>query len=252
MLFQTPSGERRLTGHIGKVAIVTGAGGGQGRAHVEALLAAGFRVMATDIDDGGRDADARHDQRVCRLSQDVASPAGWQTVVQSTLDAFGGIDALVNNAAIFQPGGLQGTTIEAFENHYRVNQLGVFLGMSSVIGPMSARGGGAIINIASVGGLRGFAGEFAYCTSKWAVRGMSRCAALDLAPLGIRVNAIFPGPIDTPMLAASAGDIDWSAATPLGRLGQPEDVAGLVVFLAGDQSRYITGAEIAVDGGLVA
>jgi 3alpha(or 20beta)-hydroxysteroid dehydrogenase len=117
---------------------------------------------------------------------------------------------------------------------------------------MASAGQGSIINIASIGAMRGFAGEFAYCTTKWAIRGMSRCAAIELGPSGVRVNVICPGPIDTPMLGSSDERHEWAKHVPLGRLGRPADIAGLVAFLSTDESLYLNGAEIVVDGGMIA
>lgn len=236
----------------GKVAIVTGAAGGQGRAEVRLLAERGALVFATDLDPAGNELECGSGGSVRFLPHDVSSAADWRAVVSGACDAFGGIDILVNNAGVMIASDLAGTTQENFERHYRVNQLGPFLGMQAVTPAMKARGGGAIVNIASVGGAKGFAGEFAYGTSKWALRGMSRCAAVELAPFGIRVNTVLPGPIDTPMLASDGGGGDWAGVVPLGRLGAPIEVAELVAFLASDAASYCAGAEIAVDGGMIA
>lgn len=236
----------------GKVAIVTGAAGGQGKAEVRLLAERGAQVLATDCDPAGRELERPGDGSVRFVPHDVSSQADWQTVVCAACDAFGGVDILVNNAGLMIASDLADTTPEDFERHYRVNQLGPFFGMQAVIPAMKARGGGAIVNIASVGGAKGFPGEFAYCASKWALRGMSRCAAVELAPFGIRVNTVLPGPIDTPMLASDGGGGEWAGVVPLGRLGAPVEVAELVAFLASDAAGYCAGAEIAVDGGMIA
>lgn len=236
----------------GKVAIVTGAAGGQGRAAARLLAERGARVLATDRDPAGFELECGSGTGVRYLSHDVSSEADWCAVVSAACEEFGGIDILVNNAGLIIASDLANTAPDDFDLHYRVNQFGPFLGMQAVIPAMKARGGGAIVNIASIGGAKGFPGEFAYCASKWALRGMSRCAAIELAPFGIRVNTILPGPIDTPMLASDGAGGDWAGVVPLGRLGAPAEVAELVAFLASDAASYCAGAEITADGGMIA
>ncbi len=157
----------------------------------------------------------------------------------------------LNNAGIYQPATLMETDTALFERHMRINQLGVFLGMKAVVPLMERSGGGAIVNISSVAGLRGSPGAFAYSATKWAVRGMTKAAAIDLAPRGIRVNSIHPGTIDTPMLDVRTAEQNARRleAVPMKRRGTPEEVADLALFLLSDESRYITGAEVAIDGG---
>jgi 3alpha(or 20beta)-hydroxysteroid dehydrogenase len=236
----------------GKVAIVSGAAGGQGQLFVSTLLGHGCAVVATDINPAVLETpEALHD-RCQAVEHDVSSNGAWETVCAVALSSFGKVDILVNNAGFLAPGSLLETDAESFERHYRINQLGAFLGMSNIAPLMVSAGQGSIINIASVGAMRGFAGEFAYCTTKWAIRGMTRCAAIELGPSGVRVNAICPGPIDTPMLGDSDESHEWAKHVPLGRLGRPADIAGLVAFLATDGSSYLNGAEIVVDGGMIA
>lgn len=246
--------ERRAPSLSGKVAIITGAASGQGAAEAALFVELGARVVATDISPDGAALTGALGDAGLFLQHDVSREDQWSAVVRRAEAAFGGVDILVNNAGVYDPAPVQATSATAFDRHYRINQLGAFLGMSAAIPALRRRGGGSIVNISSVGGVRGYAGEFAYCASKWAVTGMTRCAAINLAPFGIRVNSVHPGPIDTPMLGQDGGEdeIDWSRLTPMGRLGRPAEVAALVAFLASDQSSYITGSAINIDGGLAA
>ena len=245
-----PAGAGELS-LLGKVAIITGAARGQGAAEARLFCARGAKVVMTDVLDGREIAEAIGPDAVF-LSHDVADEAGWRAVVEQAADRFGGVDVLVNNAGITRPQPLLRTTQEDFEAHFRVNQLGVFLGMRAVAPAMKGRGGGSIINIASVSGMRTPVGQFAYASTKWAVRGMTGCAALELARDGIRVNAVMPGLTDTPMLDVNPPGMNerYAQMIPLRRLGRPEEIADAVAFLASDAARYVTGAEIAVDGGV--
>jgi 3alpha(or 20beta)-hydroxysteroid dehydrogenase len=234
----------------GKVAIITGAAGGQGEAEARLFVAEGAQVMITDIQDQVEQVAADLGEAAAFLKHDVADAAAWAEVVAETLRRFGKIDGLVNNAAIFNPKPLIETTAEELEQHFRVNQLGVFLGMQTVIAPMQAAGGGSIVNIASVSGLRNIPGQFAYAASKWAVRGMTGNAAAELTRLGIRVNAVYPGLINTPMLAGNSEETNarFARSVPIGRMAEPGEVAEVVAFLISDAASYVSGAEIAVDG----
>lgn len=236
----------------GKVAIVTGAAGGQGAAEARLFAAEGAKVTLTDLSDEGEALAREIGGDTIFLRHDVSDKLAWDAVVAATLERFGRIDILVNNAGVYRPQSIQSTDEALFELHYRVNQLGVFLGMQAVVDPMKTAGGGAIVNTSSVAGLAGFPGMIAYATSKWAVRGLTKCAAADLGPFGIRVNSIHPGLIDTPMLTANNAEVNNAliAATPLGRMGTPEEVALLVAFLVSDEGRFITGSEVKIDGGI--
>jgi len=186
------------------------------------------------------------------VEHDVSSEKAWGAVVDRALSSFGRVDILVNNAAIAPPGKLETTEPALFDEIYRVNQLGVFLGMRAVIKPMKDQGGGAIVNISSVAGLQGSMNLFAYATTKWAVRGMTRCAALELARYKIRVNAIFPGLIDTPILEGiepRMRDV-MLQSTPMRRMGQPREIAEAALFLVSSASSFATGAEFTIDGGM--
>ncbi len=235
----------------GRVTLVTGAARGNGAAIATTLRGEGVAVVATDIIEPETAPDG-DDQLF--LHHDVREAADWQAALDRTLERFGRIDVLVNNAGVMRAQTLQETDAEAIDFHYRTNQLSVYLGMRAVLTPMQAAGRGSIINIATVAAVRGSAGAFAYSMTKWAVRGMTRSAARDLAGSGVRVNAVLPGLIDTAMVRANPPDrvAAIRQAIPLDRVGQPEDVAAAVLILASDASAYMTGAEIIVDGGLAA
>jgi 3alpha(or 20beta)-hydroxysteroid dehydrogenase len=234
----------------GKVAIITGAARGQGEAEAALFLAEGCRVVATDVDEAALMAQPKRDGLV-PLRHDVANANDWGRVVAAALDRFRHIDILVNNAATFVPKTFQQTERADLDHHYAVNQVGVFLGMKAVTASMTEAGRGVIVNISSVAGLRGSAGAFAYAATKWAVRGMTRSAALELAASGIRVNAILPGLIDTAMMRLNPPERNAAliASIPLGRPGSVADIAAAALYLASDAAAYLTGAEIVIDGG---
>lgn len=209
--------------------------------------------MLTDVraDEGTAIADDIGKSAVF-VPHDVSSESGWNTVIETALSAFGSVNVLVNNAAISKAIKLIDTDVDTFDLFYRINQLGVYLGMKSVVEPMKAVGGGSIINISSVAGLRGASTLFAYSASKWAVRGMTQSAALELARFKIRVNAVFPGVIDTPMNAPNPPGMNdvLVKTTPLRRMGESREVAEAVLFLASPEASFATGAELAIDGGM--
>ncbi|MGF6901402.1 SDR family NAD(P)-dependent oxidoreductase [Paraburkholderia sp. GAS348] len=235
----------------GKVAIITGAASGQGAAEARLFVAEGARVVVADILEAGARVAAELGEAAFFVKHDVADQGSWERVISETLGRFGRLDILINNAAMFDPKPLMQTEPAELDTHYRVNQLGVFLGMRAVVEPMKSSGGGSIVNISSVSGLRALPGQFAYASTKWAVRGMTGCAAVELAPLGIRVNSVYPGLIDTPMLAGNSPETNafYAKMVPLGRMAKPGEVAEAVAFLASDAASYMTGAEIAVDAG---
>lgn len=233
---------RRLDG---KVALVSGGRGGLGSAIAAAFRVEGARVLCGDLDAQGDDP---HD-----MPLDVTDEASWTDAVTAIVERFGRLDVLVNNAGILRVAPMVMTTAEEFMRTVEVNQLGVFMGMKAVAPVMVAAGQGSIINISSVAGMIGSPLHAAYAASKWAVRGMTKVAAVELAGAGVRVNSIHPGLVDTPMLQ-SYRDLGFDPQTfagsiPLGRLATVDDVTPLAVYLASDESRYATGAEFIVDGG---
>jgi 3alpha(or 20beta)-hydroxysteroid dehydrogenase len=234
-----------------KVVIVTGAARGQGAAEAKLFVQEGAKVVLTDINELGDSVAEGLGRDAIFILHDVSKRSDWGSVVAQAVAHFGRLDVLVNNAAVYDPASLTETDEALWDKHYRVNQLGVFLGMQAVIDAMVKSGGGAIVNVSSGAGLGGFPGMFAYSTSKWAVRGMTKNAAIDLASAGIRVNGVFPGMIDTPMLDVnSLQHIESNERRiVMGRRGRSEEVAELVLFLASDAASYITGAEVTVDGG---
>lgn len=237
----------------GKVAIVTGGAGGQGAAIASLFVASGAQVVVSDLDaEAGARLAGELGEAALFVGHDVTEASGWEDVVAGALRRFGRLDVLINNAGFYDPVGLVDTDDEQWERHYRVNQLGPFLGMRAVVGAMREAGGGSIVNNVSGVALGGVPGSFAYGASKWALRGMSKQAAVELAPFGIRVNGIFPGIIDTPMLEANGPErlAMFKQMIPMGRLGTPAEVAELMCFLASDAASYVTGAEVAIGGGL--
>jgi 3alpha(or 20beta)-hydroxysteroid dehydrogenase len=234
-----------------KVAIVTGAARGQGEAEARLLVAEGAKVMLTDVLPEGKSVAAALGDLAAFSAHDVSSAADWERVVQATTQRFGRLDILVNNAGIYKMRSLLDTTDEEFDQITQINQRGPFFGMRAAARAMRASGGGSIINISSGAGLRGVRNMIAYASTKWAVRGMTKCAALELAADRIRVNSIHPGIIETPMLNEnpSAFNDAMVRATPIGRIGRPDDIAQMVLYLASDAASFITGAEFAVDGG---
>jgi 3alpha(or 20beta)-hydroxysteroid dehydrogenase len=243
------------TGQLnGKVAIITGAANGQGAATARLFTQEGARVVAADIDDQkGSELAAELGDTASFHHLDISKRADWHRAVNKCLQQYGRLDVLVNNAAIYEWRSIEDTTDEDFERFFRVNQLGTFMGMKAAIGPLKDTRG-VIINISSVGGAGGYPGIFAYATTKWALRGMTKCAARDLGKYGIRVNSILPGVIETAMVAHLPEETKqgWLASMPLGRLGTPEDVARVAVFLASEASSYMTGADLVVDAGMIA
>jgi 3alpha(or 20beta)-hydroxysteroid dehydrogenase len=242
----------------GKVAIITGGARGQGAAAAKLFVAEGARVVVGDVlDELGKElAESLGDAAVFR-HLDVSGEDDWANVVNETVEAWGGVDILVNNAGILRFAALPDMPLEDFMRIVNVNQVGTFLGMREVSKPMMAAGKGSIVNISSIEGLAGMPYLTAYTSTKFAIRGMTKVAALELGPHGIRVNSVHPGMIETDMVKDAAGghEIDLSPAAKriaLRRMGQSEDIAEVVLFLASDRSAYVTGAEISADGGATA
>ena len=238
----------------GRTALVTGGARGIGAAIVRRLHAEGANVVITDLLNAeGEALAAGLGQRALFVHHDVADEAGWQAAVAAAVERFGALHVLVNNAGVYQPGAVEDTSTATFEWMVRVNQTGTFLGMKHALEPMKAAGGGSIVNISSIAGMVGFPGACAYVRTKWAVRGMTKTVAVEFARHRIRVNSVHPGFIDTPMLAGNSDEANAAgiAATPLKRVGQPDDIAAAVAYLAGDGASFVTGTELVVDGGYV-
>ena len=257
-----------MTGRVeGKVAIVTG-GGSVGMGRVTSLLLAseGAKVVVGDINVAGAKDTAEQiiaaGGEAVAIHHDVASEEGWAEIIKLALDTYGRLDILDNNAAMFIAKPLMETTTEEFRRQNQVNVEGVFFGMKAAIPAMELTGGGAIVNISSGAGIVGFAAAGAYSSSKGAVRLMTKSMALECAQSknNIRVNSIHPGPILTPMLEQGMDDLGggdevrgmFESMAPIGHLGEPLDIANGVLYLASDESKYVTGAELAIDGGFIA
>lgn len=246
------------TGRLdGKVALISGAARGMGAEEARLFAAEGARVVIGDVLDAElKDLATELGDAALAVSLDVTDEDAWLAAVAATRDAFGRLDVLVNNAGILGiPLPLAMTPVEQYRRVIEVNQVGVFLGMKSVVGAMAESGGGSIINISSIDGLLGQTAMIPYVSSKFAVRGMTKTAAQELGMLGIRVNSVHPGYIDTYMLSPENVGIDLKTMyhfenVPAGRVGRPDDVAKVVLFLASDDSAYCTGSEFVVDGGL--
>jgi 3alpha(or 20beta)-hydroxysteroid dehydrogenase len=242
----------------GKVALITGAARGQGAASVRRFVADGARVVIADIlDEPGKELAEELGDAALYQRLDVTEEDAWTTAVDRAESEFGKLDVLVNNAGVLHFSELAKTTLADYERVIRVNQIGAFLGMRSVVEPLTRAGGGSIVNLSSVEGLAGMPFLVAYTASKFAIRGMTKVAALELGSKGIRVNSVHPGMIDTKMVQDAAGgaEVDLSPAgrkVALGRIGQPEEIAAVVAFLASDDSSYCTGGEFIADGGATA
>lgn len=241
----------------GKVALITGAARGQGAAEARLFAQRGAKVVLCDIlDSEGQAVAAEIGANAAYIRLDVTSEASWQAAVKAAVSKFGKLNVLVNNAGIVKVTDLADCPLDEYMQVIQVNQVGVFLGMKTVVPAMKQAGGGSIVNISSIDGLIGMTGGTAYCASKFAVRGMTKVAALELGKDGIRVNSIHPGGILTPMItgagldAQTAGEI--FGRVPLQRIGQPEEIATLAAYLASDDASYSTGSEFIADGGLTA
>lgn len=232
------------------VALVTGAAGGQGWSITKKLREQGYSVAACDrrAEDVATAVTGLGDDEVIAIALDVTSEQQWQAAVEKTVERFGRLTALVNNAGVLHRAALADETVEGFENAWRVNCLGAFLGMRAALGQLREAEHAAIVNICSTGAIRPFPTHCAYGSSKWALRGLTQTAAAELAPSGIRVNALFPGPIATSMLD-DATQARLTATATFGRLGRPTEIADAVAFLVSEAASFITGSELVVDGG---
>ena len=242
---------RRLDGYV---ALITGAASlrGQGAAEARLLAGEGAAVVVTDVSDAeGEETASSIGEQACFRHLDVTSEADWTETVAWVIARHGRLDVLVNNAGIWFGKGLDETSLEDYRRVVEINQIGVFLGLRAAVPTMKLAGSGSIVNTSSLAGLRGTNMPLAYAATKWAVRGMSRAAAAELAPHGIRVNAVFPGYVDTGMI--DSGHEEIGQRVPLGRrLASPDEIAEAVLFLASDAARYVSGAELVVDGAVTA
>ncbi|MEE2062158.1 SDR family NAD(P)-dependent oxidoreductase [Rhodococcus artemisiae] len=233
----------------GKVAVVTGAGRGIGRAVAEEFVREGAITIAT-----GRSLPDTESGPMIQRGLDVADEAQWERVVDETVGKHGRIDILVNNAGIITYEVLHELTVSAWEDVVATNQTGTWLGMRAVVPHMIEQGGGSIVNVSSIWGSAAVAGAHAYHATKGAVRNMSKSAAISYAENNIRVNSVHPGFVETPLTRAQDTAVNEFvlSRTPMGRAGTPEEIAHGVVFLASDESSFMTGSELVIDGGYLA
>jgi 3alpha(or 20beta)-hydroxysteroid dehydrogenase len=253
----TRDGSGRLAG---KVALVTGAARGIGAATARRFVEEGAQVVLADRreDEGQAHAEALcalREGAACFVPLDITSEEGWQAAVAAASERFRGLDVLVNNAGMIRVKPLEETDLETFRKVVDTNLVGAFLGIKAVMTTMKARGGGSIVNFSSVQGLEGRENMSAYASSKFGVRGLSKTAAIELGPAGIRVNVVVPGPTKTKMTERKGWtDEQYDAAYggyPLGRMADAREIADVVLFLASDESSFCTGADYVVDGGVL-
>ena len=244
-----------------KVALISGGARGMGAAEARLFASEGARVVIGDVlEEEGRQTEAQINEaggECLFIRLDVTSESNWRQVVAATVAQFGKLDILVNNAGIGGlPGTVEETTSEIWDTVMDINAKGVFLGTKAAIPEMRKVGGGSIISISSIWGIVGSGGSAAYHASKGAVRLLTKSTAIQYAGEGIRANSVHPGPIATPMTEAIRADSDrnqlFLSNTPLGRWAEPEDVAYGVLFLASDESSFMTGSELVIDGGWTA
>jgi len=238
----------------GKVAIITGGAQGMGETHARRFVKEGAKVVLTDIlEEKGQALADELGENALFIKQDVTSAAEWETVVAKAEEAFGPVNVLINNAGISMAKSILEMTEEEYRRIIDINQTSVFLGMKTTIPSMQKAGGGSIVNVSSINGLVG--GAIGYTDSKFAVRGMTKAAAVECAHYGIRVNSVHPGVIATPMIAQDDQKAlieEFAKQIPLKRIAESEEITNLVLFLASDESSYSTGSEFVADGGITA
>jgi len=244
-----------------KVAFVSGGARGMGAAEAKMFAREGAKVVIGDVlDEEGRQTEAEINElggECLYVHLDVSSEDSWTSAIAETVSRFGRLDILVNNAGVVSRVGLEELTVAEWDRVMDINAKGVFLGTKAAIPEMRKAGGGSIVNISSISGFTGQAYVSAvYKTSKNAVRIFTKSTAIQYASEGIRVNSVHPGPIDTPMTAIRQGDAEAQAESiariPIGRTGVPDDVAYGVLYLASDESSFVTGSELVIDGGYIA
>jgi len=236
----------------GKVVLISGAASGMGASHVEFLVREGANVVVSDVQrelgealvsrinaEAGRDATT-----FCELS--VTSLEQWEAAVQAAVQSYGKLDALINNAGIPARGSVVDADVQEWNRAIDVNLTGSFYGMRAAVPELRKNETSSIVNVSSIAGLFGFKNRVAYSASKWAIHGLTKTSAMDFGPDGIRVNSIHPGSVNTPMTAGLKRGFDQ---VPLGRAADPQEVSPLVVYLVSDESRYVSGTDIAIDGG---
>lgn len=241
----------------GRVILISGGARGQGEAEARLFVSEGARVVLGDVLDGlGKKVARSLAERALYVNLDVSCETDWSRAVSAAIDQFGKLDGLINNAGVraaWRP--LTGYSLADYREVIDVNQIGVFLGMREVAPAITEAGGGTIVNVSSVAGMIGVAGSIAYTASKWAVRGMTKTAALELGPHGIRVNSIHPGGVDTPMIADLLATLPQAAPGSrygVGRIGTAQEIATIALFLSNDESSLCTGAEFVADDGSLA
>lgn len=237
-----------------KIVVITGAAGGMGMIHAEEFINEGAKVVITDImEENGKEVAERLGSNAIFVYHDVTKENDWKSVVERTEEKFGSIDILVNNAGIVMTKSIEDMSLAEYEKVIAINQTGTFLGMKCVLPSMKRAGGGSIINISSIEGLVGGPMISAYTASKFAVTGLTKSAAGEFAPYGIRVNSVHPGVIDTPMIYQEDVKDAVGAviqATPLKRPANPREISKLLIFLASEDASYSTGSVFVADGGL--
>lgn len=238
----------------GKVAIISGAAQGMGESHARRFIAEGAKVIITDLNEEKGMALANElGENALFVKQNVTKADDWATVVAKAEEKFGPVNILVNNAGITMAKSILETSEEEYRRIVDINQVSVFLGMKTIMPSMQKAGGGSIVNISSINGIVG--GAIGYTDTKFAVRGITKAAAMECSHYGIRVNSVHPGVIATPMVIqedTKAAVEEFSKQIPLKRVAQPEEVTNLVLYLASDESSYSTGSEFIVDGGITA
>ena len=242
----------------GKVALITGSARGQGEAEARRFVAEGAKVAITDLRDVlGEQLASELGPDTFYQQLDVTREDDWDTAVAATVERFGKLDILVNNAGIGAFGTLEGLDLKTHHEMADINFHGVYLGMRAAKAPLVATGNGAIVNISSIDGIVGVLGMTSYAGTKFAVTGMTRSAAIELGPLGVRVNSIHPGVINSPMVQDADPPTrerlnQLMDMQPIKRMGEPHEIASLALFLASDEASYITGAQFVIDGGHLA
>jgi len=242
---------------LDRVALITGGARGQGEAAARLFHREGARVVIADVlEEQGKALEQELGDRALFVRLDVTTEDDWRNAVAVTLERFGGLNILVNNAGILKLAGLFDMSLDDYMAVVNVNQVGCFLGIKIGGRAIVDSGGGSIVNTSSIGGLWGVPGGIAYSASKFAVTGMTKTAAIELGSSGVRVNSIHPGIVDTDMVRQYAPDGSLAdaagAALPLGRVGKPDDIAALALFLASDESAFCTGSSFTADGGVMA